>query len=169
MRYSLATLLGIVSFIAVGCGALASSSLFMASVFFSLAVATLTAAVVGAAVTSGAARAFWIAFAVFGWMHFVLAIGPWFDDHTGELLVTRQALDRMGLAMNYDVSEHTQMPGIWLNLPYASGNRARSSYPHLAFVVIGQCLFSVAIGWIAGAVTSALYSRQAKGAGSRQP
>jgi hypothetical protein len=158
MRYSLLSLFGLLAFCGFTLGALAGASYLLASVFFSFAVAVLCGAVVGVAISHGSQRAFWLAFAVFGWSHFVLSLGPWFDDHTGEFLLSRHCLDFLGSLMNQKVADHQTMPGIWLNLPYATRG---SGYSYLTFVVIGQSAITLGIGWASGAVASYWYRRSA--------
>jgi len=147
LQFSVAKLLGSTAFVAIGLAALASASHLLASAFLSMTILALCAAVMGAIVTSGAARAFWLAFLLFAGVHLLLTLGPWLDDVTGEILLSRLAIDALGRAMGQDVADHQRMPGVWLNLPYAT---AGSSYGFLNFVVIGQCWFSLALGCVAG-------------------
>jgi hypothetical protein len=153
MRYSLLSLFGLIAFCGLTLGALAGASYFLAGVFFSLAVTVLCGATLAAALASGAERAFWLAFAVFGWLHFVLTLAPWFDDYTGELLPSRHLLDWLGSVMHQKVADHLSMPGIWKNLPYATSGGS-STFRFLTFIVIGQSAFSVGIGWISGVIAS---------------
>jgi hypothetical protein len=164
LRYSIANLFGLTAFFAIGLGALARSSGLLVSVFLSAVILALCAAVVGAVVTSGAARGFWLAFVVFGGVHLILTLGPWLDDHTGELLLSRLAIDALGSAMGQEVANHETMPGIWLNLPYA--NSGSLTYRYLNFVVIGQCWISIGLGWISGVVAS-YFVRRASSEGRR--
>jgi hypothetical protein len=149
-------LFGVIAFCGVTLGALAEASYFLAGVFFSLAVTVLCGAAVAAALTSGADRAFWLAFAVFGWLHLIITMGPWLDDYTGEMLPSRYFLDWLGSVMRQNVVDHLTMPGIWKNLPYASRG---TGYRFLTFVVIGQSALSVGIGWISGIVAVYLVER----------
>ncbi len=157
MRFSLLSLFGLLAFCALCLGALANASYLLASAFFSATLVVLSAAVIAAMVGSGQARTFWLAFAVFGWGHFILALGPWFDDHTGEFMLTRHLVDSLGTAMGHEVANHQEMPGMWLNLPYAAGHL--SAYRYLAFVVIGQCSFSIGLGWLGAFIASRLHGR----------
>src|SRR5436305_1053469 len=106
MRYSLLSLFGVIAFCGLTLGALAGASYFLAGVVFSLAVTVLCGAAVAATLASGAERAFWLAFAVFGWVHLILTLGPWFDDYSGELLPSRHCLDWLGSVMNQEVANH---------------------------------------------------------------
>jgi hypothetical protein len=158
MRYSLLSLFGLIAFCGLTLGALAGSSYFLAGVFFSLGITVLCGATVAAAITRNEQRAFWLAFAVFGWTHMLLTLAPWFDDHTGELLPSRHCLDWLGSVMQQKVANHQTMPGIWKNLPYSASGKS-STYRFLTFVVIGQSALSVGIGWISGAVASYYFGR----------
>jgi hypothetical protein len=158
MRYSLLSLFGLLAFCGVTFGALAAASYLLASLFFSVTLAVLCGAAVAAAVATGSQRAFWLAFFVFGLSHLILTLAPWFDDHTGEFLLSRHFLDFLGSLMKQKVADHATMPGIWLNLPYAATG-ASATFRFLTFLVIGQSAISLGIGWLSGAVASYLYRR----------
>jgi hypothetical protein len=157
VRFSLLSLFGLVALCAVGLGALASSSYPVASSFFTLTVISLCGAATAAIVAGGRQRAFWLAFTLVGWIHFVLVLGPWFDDRTGEFMLSRHIIDALGSAMGHKVFDHQTMPGIWFNLPYATGS---SSYRYLNFIVIGQCLLTLGLAWTSAVVASYLYARR---------
>jgi hypothetical protein len=161
MRYSLLHLVGMMAFVAIGLGALASASSVLASSFLTATILALCAGIVAAALTSGESRAYWLAFTVFAGVHLVLTLAPWLDDRTGEFLLSRRALDALGAAMGYEVADHQSMPGIWPNLPYAHSKIP--SYHYLNFVVIGQCWISLGIGWLAGIAASAFVQRRGNG------
>jgi len=159
MRYSLLSLFILLAFCGVTLGALAAASYVLAGIFFTLAIGVLCAAVVGTAVGKGSQRAFWLAFLVFGGMHFILTLGPKpLDDITGELLPSRHFLDLLGKVMNQQVADHRTMPGIWTNLPYAASGQSKT-FRYLTFVVIGQSAITVGLGWLSGIVASYLYRR----------
>jgi hypothetical protein len=161
MRYSLLSLFILLAFYGVSLGALAAASYLLAGIFFSLAISALCAAVVGVAVGKGSQRAFWLAFLVFGGVHFILTLGPKpLDDYTGELMPSRHFLDLLGKVMNQRVADHLTMPGIWTNLPYAASGQSKA-YRYLTFVVIGQSAITVGLGWLSGIVASYLYCRGA--------
>ena len=64
-----------------------------ASATFSITLAMLTVALVGILCRSGERRAFWVGFAICGWLYMVLTTGPWFVDRIGPRLVTTRLLD----------------------------------------------------------------------------
>ncbi len=79
----------------------------------------------------------------------ILFFAPWFDDHTGELLLTRHIVDYAGGKLGHKVSDHVSMPGIWHNLKHSEGGQI-PSYTYLAYVVVGQSLMTVVVGLIGG-------------------
>jgi hypothetical protein len=75
-QFSLRALLGAAVFVAVACSSLLYASETIASLVFTATVLVLLAAVVAAVCRRGAARAFWVGFAIFGWGYLWLAIWP---------------------------------------------------------------------------------------------
>lgn len=80
-QFSLRALLGATAFVAVACSTLLYASATIASVVFTLTVVVLLAAVAAALFRRGAARAFWVGFAIFGWAYLLLA--QWPAPHIG--------------------------------------------------------------------------------------
>ncbi len=79
----------------------------------------------------------------------ILFFAPWFDNHTGELLFTRQVVDYAGKALGHRVVSHWLMHGIWDYLANAEqGGSPESVYR--AYVVIGQSLMTVVVGLFGG-------------------
>jgi hypothetical protein len=79
-RITLATLMAIVPFFAFAFAALKYADDLWASAAFTLAAVVLSLAVVGTLVRRGSGRAFWIGFAVPGWVYLALSFGPWFPS-----------------------------------------------------------------------------------------
>ena len=107
----------------------------------------LAYAVAAAVVQKGASRAFWAAFAVVGGMYLILALAPWCEDTTGELLLTRHVIDLIGKQMGRDVLSMGKLPGVWMNLP-----NPNSTGDHLAAVVAGHSCFAMMAGYLAGII-----------------
>ena len=66
-----------------------------ANVWYSLTLTALTLAVPAAVYRRGERRAFWVGFAVCGWVYFILALAPWLQGEAGFQLVTTTVLDLM--------------------------------------------------------------------------
>ncbi|MFN0020449.1 MAG: hypothetical protein ACKVP0_19505 [Pirellulaceae bacterium] len=72
-RFSLLHFLIVITFLAVGLGALASGSRLASSGVYTLYLGLICLALTGAIIVRGESRPFWIGFAVFGWAYFLLA------------------------------------------------------------------------------------------------
>jgi AcrB/AcrD/AcrF family len=87
-RYNIASMLGAISFVAVGFAALREANDQWDSGLFSLTLGLLLDAVLLAVHRTEARRAFWIGFALFGWGYLSLSLIP----STEARLITTQAL-----------------------------------------------------------------------------
>jgi hypothetical protein len=76
-RFSLRWLLGTITFISVGCGLLVWARQVTAYITFATTVLVLFAAIPLSTYRSGAVRAFWFGFALFGLGYLGLVCGPW--------------------------------------------------------------------------------------------
>ena len=63
------------------------------SLVFANPVSWLTLSVLAAVYRSGERRAFWVGFATFGWVYFILALAPWFHTEIGFQLFSTTILD----------------------------------------------------------------------------
>ena len=79
----------------------------------------------------------------------ILALGPWFDDTTGEFLLTRQLLDWVSVLLGHEVSTLSEMPGIWHDLPWSYDNGS-SSYVYLDYLVAGNSLITIGLAYLGG-------------------
>jgi hypothetical protein len=87
-RYNIASMLGAISFVGVGFAALREANDQWDSALFSLTVGLLLIAVLLAVHRTEARRAFWIGFALFGWVYLSLSL----ISRTESSLITTQAL-----------------------------------------------------------------------------
>jgi len=71
-RLTLSGLLGIIAFVALGLGALRSSSVYWVSAVSWLLLLWLCAGLLGVIFRRGQARVFWTGFAVFGWVYLLI-------------------------------------------------------------------------------------------------
>jgi hypothetical protein len=92
LQFSLLTLFGLVTIVALGCAALRSPSELWASSLFTFTIVVLLAAILRAILRRGPARAFWIGFALFGWGYLLLIFGPWFGRCPAPPLLSTEAL-----------------------------------------------------------------------------
>lgn len=72
-RFSLLHFLIVITLLAMGLGAFASGSRLAASGAYTLYIGLLCLALAGAFIVRGESRPFWIGFAIFGWIYFLLA------------------------------------------------------------------------------------------------
>jgi hypothetical protein len=151
-RFSLLSLFGAVTFASLGCLALViTPSYVWASVAWTVTIAILAGCLVGCFFGTKQSRAYCAGFTLLGFGHMILFLAPWFDDHTGELLATRHIVDYVGRKMGHNVPDHTNVPGIWLNLSHAEyGSNSSSLY--LAYVVTGQSLMTLVVALLGGLI-----------------
>jgi hypothetical protein len=150
--------MGLVAFVAFACASLARPSFLWTSIVWTTAVAILAISIVATVARHGESRCFWASFALFGCGYMALTLGPWFDDNTGELLPTRLLLDSIGLQLGYFVPDHTQIPGIWVHLPYAQGQPPSHDVFHFVlFLVSGHSLIAIMLALGGGFLGRVLY------------
>jgi hypothetical protein len=82
-RISLASLLGIVAVFGLGLAGLKSSTVLWTTAATTVTLALLLAAVLGAVLLRGPERAFWLGFALFGWVYLVLVDWSWIGAQVG--------------------------------------------------------------------------------------
>jgi hypothetical protein len=76
--------------LALAIAALRSASSSWVSAMFSMTLGLLLTAVLGVVYRHGSRRAFWLGFALFGWVYWLMSFGPWFDTWVAtDLLLTR--------------------------------------------------------------------------------
>jgi hypothetical protein len=189
MRFTLRQLMTFVAFVAVGCGGLLHPSAWLASAIFTLTVIVLFVAVLAAVGRSGAARAFWIGFAIAGWGYLWVAHWPdeesylvnpqWQFQTTGPLLTTK-LLGRVHTALHpppkvrgggfFSVAPErwgmNPNGSIFSSLPFAQfaapAPTPAGAQPTLdAFMRIGHSLWALLFAYLGGRLTRAL--RETKG------
>jgi hypothetical protein len=92
-RFSVRGLMMLIVFLGSAFAGLRSPTPFWANIWFSLVLTVLVLAVPAAVYRRGERRAFWVGFATFGWVYFVLSMGPWFQNEIGFQLFTTTVLD----------------------------------------------------------------------------
>ena len=86
-------LMAAIVLLAVAFAGLRSPTPLWANLWFSLILAALIFSVTAAVYRKGEQRAFWVGFATFGWVYFVLALAPWFHTEIGFQLFSTTILD----------------------------------------------------------------------------
>jgi hypothetical protein len=92
-RFSLRALMVSIVLLGLAFAGLRSSTPLWANIWFSFSLAMLTLAVPVAVYRHGEQRAFWVGFATFGWVYFIVSLGPWFQTELGFQLATTTLLD----------------------------------------------------------------------------
>jgi hypothetical protein len=149
-RFTLLSLFGAVTFAAVAGASIAKPSYLWVGIVWTLTTAILGGATLGCFFANGRSRGLCAGFALFGWAHMVLALAPWFDHHTGEVLLTRQVVDYIGVKAGHNVYDYQIMPGIWEALELAQSGTDAHTY--LSFVIISQSLMTLVVALLGGLV-----------------
>jgi hypothetical protein len=92
-RFSMSTVMAAIVLLGFAFAGLRSPTPLWANLWFSLILATLTFSVPAAVYRRDEQRAFWVGFATFGWVYFVLALAPWFHTEMGFQLFSTTILD----------------------------------------------------------------------------
>jgi hypothetical protein len=67
-------------------------------------------------------------------------------------------LDSIGDRLGYIIPEHAQIPGIWVNLPYAQGQPPiRDLFHYVLFLVSGHSLIAIMVALGGGFLGRVLY------------
>jgi hypothetical protein len=167
IRFNIASLLGVIWVLGVGFAALRESSDLWESGIFSVTLGMLSISILLAVYRTEQTRAFWIGFAVFGWIYLALALMP----STESGLITTRALTYVD----------SKVPGrpldILLTLPelirFANVNRLDINTPDIVtlakvellvgwsgttenFVRIGHSLLALLASWVGGQLSRRL-------------
>lgn len=161
-RFTIRFLILLTAVIGVALAVMRYPTRLAATAVFSVAFTALTAALIGAFTSHGRLRAHCIGFAVAGWIHAVLAFTPWFGQGTSRMLISLYILERLApvfgnqLGPRMFIEEPTIFNAL---LNYAPGSPPDLYYKYL---VIGQSLFTLAVGALGGCLGSYLHCRSAK-------
>ncbi len=178
-QFSLRTLLVVVVFIAVGCGALVAASETWLTIVYSATFAVLFIAVLGGLFRRGRTRAFWAGFAVIGWLYLVLVYGLW-EENGRPRLATTQTLVFVWNTVIYKAPGSVSITGevqtqssplIILQLQemekqsfYAQRGISPTTVlalPSPLFLDIGQYLWTLILAYLGGLLALYFYSTRA--------
>jgi len=153
-----------------------------ANLWFSLIIAAFTFAVPAAVYRRGEQRAFWVGFATFGWVYFVLALAPWFQTAIGFQLFTTTILDLLAphivqkeyLLRNYVGSfnppfdpeapspwQHWNLPEFPPETPWRIVGYVTLISPGL-YLRIGHAVFAITIALVGGGAVRYLATTRAR-------
>ena len=158
-HFSIRFLLALTTVICVALAAMRYPTKLSAVIAVSGMLAILTGSVIVSIVSRGRLRAFCIGFAVAGWMHTTLAFTNWFGRGTAPALVSFYVLQQLAplfgnqLAANMTIEEPF--------IENALANYVPGSPPALyyKYLVIGQSLFTIAIGALGSATAAYFHAR----------
>jgi hypothetical protein len=179
LRFSLASLLGIIAVIALGLTGARSASTFWTTAASTLTLALLLGAILGAWLLAGTDRAFWAGFALFGWTYLVLVNWDWVGGQLGHDLTAGLSDFADSIFAEVPVPLAPQLPGTAVPRTSAGavGGRvpitsaAPSSLNYLDevrqrqvrignFVQIGRLVLSLAFGLAGGFIGTWLIRRR---------
>ncbi len=164
IRFTIASLLVVVLIAAVGFAALRESSDLWESGVFTLALAALLILILLAVHRTESRQAFWIGFAVFGWIYLGLSLVPSIESR----LITSKALtyldstvpDRPLVITGTLSFQRTNVPmGNQGGVPvtYVKRVLGGSNSTTENFIRIGHSLFALLAGWIGGLLSRRLW------------
>jgi hypothetical protein len=114
-RFSIASLMTLVVFVAVSLAALRYVSPLWARALFSITWGILLAAVIGIIYRDGRRRAFWVGFALFGFGYLALSFGPWASAEVRPHLITTALLNELYPRMHPESGSTTATTILTLN------------------------------------------------------
>lgn len=156
-RFSLRWLFGSISFIAIGCGLLIYARPLTAYTCFAATLLVLFSAIPLSVYRSGARRAFWFGFALFGLGYLGLMCGPWqAPDVQSQAEVREWPPPTKLLTLAYGwvpTKTVTRTPG---SLDFFGGMTPRTMpiADWSDFVIVGHSLWAIIIAVLGGGIAS---------------
>ena len=147
LRLSIAQIMLLVLGIALAIGALRSPSPLLARVTWTATAALLCGSVIAAILRHEQRRAFWVGFAVFGWVHLVLIFELYqFGSSTPKYpsLPSLLTLDLIEYLRNYVPPPRTT---------FLTGTLSINGFPYLEFEQIARLLVTLFVAWIGGGLS----------------
>jgi hypothetical protein len=180
IRFNIASLLGVILIVAVGFAALRESSDLWESGIFSLTLGVLLISILLAIHRTEKRRAFWLGFALFGWIYLVLTLVPsveprlittktlaYLDSKVPRRSVTSIVVSSLRIrgtasgAFGNDIqnlklaADGNQVVGIWdATTGTLLGGWSGTSGN---FANIGHSLFALLVGWLGGQLSRRRY------------
>jgi hypothetical protein len=185
-RFTIAGLMGLVVVVAVGVAALRFASEMWAGILLMLTLGVLGAAVLAFHERTGARRAWWRGFALFGWGYLTLVMGPWAAEAIAPHLPTTRGLEALYARM-YPEREEVMLSRRFRELVYrkylARANMTAGSPASVAlspdgsvvlgtasadsslesFRRVGHCLWALLVACVGGLVGRACHATGSTG------
>ena len=151
IRFSIAGLMAMVLLMALGFAALRNASDIVLAMVLLVSRGSLGIALIGAICCSGAARVFWLGFAISGWIYIGCAFDPYPESPA---LPTQAALVALGRVMGDPVDN-----------PVLAHDRALMQ----TFIRIGHCVWSLIFAVAGGVLARFLFGNAAGKAAALEP
>ncbi|MCH7727867.1 MAG: hypothetical protein IH991_15515 [Planctomycetes bacterium] len=178
VTFSLLMFLGLITVTALGCFALVNRSPWAASIVVSLTLATLGIGVLLAIVFRRATRIFWVAFSLTGGVYMLFSMHPWFANFGASMASTRVLVFAWTQVDKHSPVARTPNPMRFSNVDVNEGDleSLMDSYgmvmlqmkglgaadenfrEYRSFVFIGQSLWAVLFGFLAGLFCGIIYT-----------
>jgi hypothetical protein len=177
LRISMASLLGFIAVLALGLAGMKSASSLWTTAASTVTLAMLLGSILAAWQLAGVDRAFWAAFALFGWTYLVLVNWDWIGGPFGHDLTAGLSDLAESMFGEVPVPIVPQLPGgpprpfpaIAGQPPLPPPGIAQSEYLELVrqrqikignFVQIGRLALSLAFGLLGGFIATAIARRR---------
>ena len=172
LDFSIKAMLLAMATIALAIAGMTNASLWWGSICLSFLLAMLTLSLLGTVFRRGRLRAFWIGFAIVGWMYAALLYAPGLDRQIGHRLITTKLLAKLRPAIGpIDVTQNASQPAaeeLALNLVFDdlfyihSGNPVPLRAPQWnPFQQAGHMLCGIWLAGMAGIVAGRMSEHDA--------
>jgi hypothetical protein len=156
-RFSIRGLMVVIVLLCLAFAALRFHTPLWANIWFSSTLAALTLAVPAAVYRRGDQRAFWVGFAVCGWVYFILALAPWIKGEPGFQLATTTILDLMSPHIVQEIAPVEPTPWqVWNTPDDPPANSYSVGYVTLIspelYLHIGHAFFCILIAFVGGVI-----------------
>jgi hypothetical protein len=171
LRFSIANMLAAVAIIGVGLAALNAPSPSTALALIVATVSVLLVAILATVYGVGAARAFWLGVALFGWFYFVVAFTPAFPEAKGYIERPLRAFRSAFWTVTIPDGADPHLSGMDTG-GYDSATKTQLAWPswHHGFGATIHCLVNLLFALAGGIIGRLVYAtaKRANNAASNQ-